>query len=96
MTVLTLCLTSYPVTASPLTSHTASPTLDLGEPSKRIFGKSWAFGPTSGPPPHTVGQNRLKGEVSISHVTSSILDVILGICVARYVCNRYKHISQLV
>ena len=59
------------------------------------------FGVLHGGNPHrgsqgTVGQNRLKGEVSISHVTSSILDVILGICVARNVCYRSKHITTLV
>ena len=44
----------------------------------------------------TVGQNRQKGEVSISHVTNSILDIILSICVARNVRNRSEHISKLV
>ena len=46
------------------------------------------------PPPPTVGQNLLKGEVSISHVTSSILDVILAICMARNVCLKSINISN--
>ena len=44
----------------------------------------------------TVGQNLLLGEISIFHVTSSILDAILGICVARNVCYRSKNIFKLV
>ena len=42
----------------------------LGEPSKRIFGKSWAFGPTSGPPPLPVSwaaQKRKKKLMFILH-----------------------------
>ena len=43
----------------------------LGEPSKRIFGKSWAFGPTSGPPPPLpvswAAQKRKKSLMFILH-----------------------------
>ena len=42
----------------------------------------------------TMGQNRVLGEISFSHVTSSILGVILGICVARNVCYKCVNISN--
>ena len=41
-----------------------------------------------------MGQNRVLGEISFSHVTSSILGVILGICVARNVCYKCVNISN--
>ena len=44
--------------------------------------------------PPTMGQNRVLGEISFSHVTSSILGVILGICVARNVCYKCVNISN--
>ena len=39
----------------------------LGEPSKRIFGKSWAFGPTSGPPPppRKLGRQKKKKKFNV-------------------------------
>ena len=39
----------------------------LGEPSKRIFGKSWAFGPSSGPPPppRKLGRPKKKKKINV-------------------------------
>ena len=61
-----------------------------------FMDKFTSYCPEKGEGRGTVGQNRQKGEVSISHVTSSILDIILSICVARNVRNRSEHISKLV
>ena len=49
---------------------------DKGGPSKSVFGKSWAFGPTRGPPSRKLGGKKKKTKFNVYFAFYAILSIL--------------------